>query len=100
VTERRVDKTRSPKTLWQANVSDHFNAKGTPVFKAMANMPPRDHWPHGIYGFDIMRSEVADWLCKQPECRQEIFNWARRIGAITYDLPSHTWRGVNFNDKA
>jgi len=65
----------------------------------MSKMAHLDHWPRG-HVFDIMRSEVAAWLIDQPECRQEVFNWARRLGAIEYDLDSGTWRGIYyFNGK-
>jgi len=79
-------------------VSGHyFNPKMTPMFRAVSKMPPCDHWPHGSgYGFDIMRSEVCQWLIAQPEARQELFNWCKRIGAITYDVETHTWRGVEW----
>jgi hypothetical protein len=63
--------------------------------EAAARMPPLTHWPSGQC-FDIMRSEVAAWLSRQPALRQEIFNLCRRNGAITYDLETRQWRGVEW----
>jgi hypothetical protein len=67
--------------------------------KAAAKMPPLPHWSH--QGFDVMRSEVCKWLIAQPELRQELFNWAKRHGVITFDTETHCWRGVQWpNDTA
>jgi hypothetical protein len=55
-------------------------------------MPLLEHFKRGR-PFDIAESDVADWLCQQPELRQELFNWCKRIGAITYD--NGQWRGAN-----
>jgi len=46
-------------------------------------MPLLDHHRHGR-PFNIMESDVAAWLCEQPEIRQEIFNYYKRAGAIVY----------------
>jgi hypothetical protein len=46
-------------------------------------MPALRHFHRGR-PFDIMESEVAAWLCDQPELRQEIFNWCKRLGCILY----------------
>ena len=61
-------------------------------------MPPLTHWPNDGYGFDIMRSDVVDWMCQQPELRQWLFNLVRNAGAITYDLETRTWRGVAWTE--
>jgi hypothetical protein len=42
--------------------------------QAASRMPPLCHWPGDGNGFDIMASDVADWLVAQPEIRQEVFN--------------------------
>jgi hypothetical protein len=67
---------------------------------AAAKMPPLPHWPADGRGFDIMASEVCDWLCAQAEIRQAVFNGARKCGAIEYDVESKRWAGVNFNGAA
>ncbi len=59
-------------------------------------MPPLSHWPELGYGFDIMHSDVADWLWQQPEIRQALFNFVKNSGVITYDVESRCWRGVSW----
>jgi len=54
-------------------------------------MPVLDHFHKGR-PFDIMQSDVAAWLARQPEIRQEMFNYCKRIGAIVYE--GGKWRGV------
>ena len=44
--------------------------------------------------FDIMRSEVAAWLCEQPSIRQYAFDIAHAAGVIVYDAGTGEWRGV------
>jgi len=59
-------------------------------------MPPLSHWPDDGHGFDIMRSDVVDWMCNQKELRQALFNFVKNSGVITYDLESRCWRGVEW----
>jgi hypothetical protein len=47
--------------------------------------------------FDIDQSEVVNWLVRQPEIRQSMFNHFKDLGAIIFDGESRTWRGVNFS---
>jgi hypothetical protein len=54
-------------------------------------LPVLRHFQPG-QSFDIMRSDVAAWLCDQPEIRQEVFNIFKRHGAIVYE--DGRWRGV------
>lgn len=51
--------------------------------------------PHHIEGepFNIKRSKVVDWLCAQPEVRQQVFNFYKNSGAIQYY--KGRWRGAN-----
>ena len=44
-------------------------------------------------GFNIMQSEVAEFLTSLPEVRQKLFDMASRKGFIQYDPQSQTWRG-------
>jgi hypothetical protein len=74
-----------------------YRHKITPPLKAAAKMPPLNHWPN--QDFDIMQSEVAEWLCQQPEIRQEVFNWCKLRGAITYDLHEKRWRGIAWQES-
>jgi hypothetical protein len=66
----------------------------SPAMKAAARMPALTHWPNEGHGFNIMRSEVCDWLVARPEIRQLVFNLAKSAGAIQYDITSRTWRGI------
>jgi hypothetical protein len=68
--------------------------RASPALQAASRMPPLNHWPG--HSFDIMRSEVAQWLCDQPELRQELFNWCKHRGIITFDLETRRWRGVEW----
>ena len=51
---------------------------------------------HSVPGeeFDVMRSEVAEWLCSLPEVRQRVFDRAKDARLIVYDGESGTWRGA------
>lgn len=46
--------------------------------------------------YNIMESEVAEWLCKQPEIRRKIFSFAKQKKLIVYDPEKGTWKGVNY----
>jgi hypothetical protein len=70
--------------LWLRTAMHSRNGRPpSPAFKAAAEMPALRHFHRGR-PFDIMESEVAAWLCDQPELRQEIFNWCKRLGCILY----------------
>ncbi len=47
--------------------------------------------------FDICKSEVVQWIMKQPEVGQKVFDMAKNKGLIEYDPDSKTWRGVDYN---
>jgi hypothetical protein len=70
----------------------------SPAFKAAAKMPVLDHY-HPGQPFDFMRSDVAEWLLAQPEIRQEMFNWMKRLKAILYVdgrwIGADTYRELN-----
>ena len=57
--------------------------------------------PHSVKGddgeFNIMQSKAAEWLCRQPEVRQYIFDAARETGSIEYDKELGEWRGVDWD---
>jgi len=76
-----------------------MNRKVGPALRTAANMPPRIHWPRHRCDFDIMRSEAVQWLIAQPEIRQWIFNMVKHAGAITFDIESRTWRGVEWQQS-
>ena len=58
-------------------------------------MPPLAHSAPG--GFDIMASDVVDWLVSQPTVRQKIFDLARSSNLIAFDQVSRKWQGKNYN---
>ena len=62
----------------------------------MSMMPPTAHNIPKDQPFDIMQSDVAEWLISQPEVRQMIFDKAGIYGAITYDAKTGKWVGVNY----
>ena len=43
--------------------------------------------------FDIMNSEVAEWLCSQPAVRQYLFDAAKELKVIVFDQETGTWSG-------
>ena len=55
-------------------------------------MPPLKHQPYDE--FDIMASEVADYLVKIPSVRQKLFDMANSKGFIVYDPVTKTWKGA------
>ena len=60
------------------------------------NMPPLYHTlPDGQ--FDIMKSEVVNYLVRIPEIRQKIFDMAMNHGVIQYDPYTRIWKGVNWD---
>jgi hypothetical protein len=72
----------------------HTNSRET-ALAAARKMPLIDHFRRGE-PFDIMRSKVCEWLCQQPEIRQDLFNHFRRSGAIVY--VDGQWRGADSAD--
>ncbi len=74
--------------------------KPNPALEKAKRMPALSHWPQSGDGFDIMASQVVDWLCAQPECRQALFNCVKNSGVITYDVQSRCWRGIAWNGSA
>ena len=69
----------------------HSTTDGESALKAAAQMPLLHHYVHGRR-FDIMQSDVAAWLCDQPEIRQFVFNFCKRHGAVVWD--NGNWRGA------
>ena len=65
---------------------------------AARRMPPLPHFVHGR-PFNIMESQAAEWLSRQPEIRQRIWNDAKKDGAIFLDPSTGMWRGVAYDDK-
>lgn len=58
-------------------------------------MPRLKHWPDKSRPFSRERSEVIQWLIRQPEIQQLIFALAHENKLIRYDSATETWVGVN-----
>lgn len=64
----------------------------THALRKAAEMPPLAHrQPDG--SFDLERSEAVQWLIKQPEILNHVFDTCRNAGAIVFE--NERWRGVN-----
>lgn len=66
------------------------------MYGAMRGMPELSHWPGREAGeaFDMMKSEVVEWLVGLVEVRQHIFDVARDGGRVIFDEGTRKWRGV------
>lgn len=68
----------------------------------LRKMPPLRHRIDGE-PYDIMKSEVMDWIVKQPEVRQWLYDKvADKTGGrmpefIKYDSEKGTWQGVDYD---
>ncbi len=45
--------------------------------------------------FDITKSEVAQWLIKQPEAMQIVLSGATASGHIVYNPDTGKWKGMD-----
>lgn len=62
------------------------------ALRKAAEMPPLKHrLPDGT--FDLDRSEAVQWLIKQPEILNHVFDMCRNAGAIVFE--NERWRGIN-----
>lgn len=65
------------------------------AYSCAAEMPPLHHkWKGEPY--DVMESEVVEWLVEQPEVRERVFYEARQSGMIEYDRETGEWVGSDF----
>lgn len=68
---------------------------------ATKKMPPLRHSMPGKR-FDIIHSEVAQWLCTQPSIMQYVFDkissYSGEKQLIRYDPQSGMWQGVDSVD--
>lgn len=55
---------------------------------------------HSIPGapFDIRKSEVVQWLVKNPDILNYIWNNIKNSGAVVFDSKSGKWQGVDYDD--
>lgn len=56
-------------------------------------MPPLRHKVGEVY--DVRRSEVAQWLVKQPDIMEKLVGMAKSKGVIVYDPDTGTWKGAD-----
>lgn len=73
--------------------------KGIPKqLECVKSMPELKH-KVGDGEFDITKSEVVQWLIRQPDVLKCLFDTVRRHGyvdqVIVYDAENGTWRGVD-----
>ena len=61
--------------------------------EAIKRMPPKYHRLPGNE-FDILKSEVCDFMMKMPEVRQYVFNTFKNC--MEYDPVTHQWHGKNY----
>lgn len=66
--------------------------------KAAEYMPPLRH-SIPDEPFDIKESEVARWLCSQPDIMQYVFDEAHSKKLIKYEKNGF-WRGVEWGPEA
>ena len=55
---------------------------------------------HSIPGqeFEIQNSEVVQWLIKQPEVLNYVWNNIKNSGAVTYNADTGCWRGIEYEN--
>ncbi len=64
----------------------------TEFYDTIATMPPLPHsQPDG--SFDLMESEVLEWIVSRPEVRQWLFAKLNAEGAIVFDPATRKWKG-------
>jgi hypothetical protein len=58
-------------------------------------MSPLAHWPDRTRPFDIARSQVVEWLTRQPDVLQWLFQTVQTRKLILFDRRSRTWHGAD-----
>lgn len=71
--------------------------------ECLKKMPPLAHSKKGK-SFDIMKSDVVNWMVTQPEVRQWLFDkvtdkTGRNPEFIKYNSDTHTWQGIDYDDN-
>ena len=59
-------------------------------------MPPLRHSIPG-QEFDIRKSEVMQWMLKNPATWNYIWNNIKQSGAVEYNPATGTWQGVDYD---
>lgn len=71
--------------------------KHSPLWDVAKSMPPLRHSIPGK-PFDISESDAVQWLMRQPEIQQMVFNAVRNQGSIVYDPDTGAWQGIEHDD--
>lgn len=72
------------------------NSKVSKLLDVAKTMPPLYHTiPNEM--FDIEKSEVVQWLIKQPDILNYVVNRIKSSGLIIYDSQSGVWEGVDYD---
>jgi hypothetical protein len=58
-------------------------------------MPSLSHHPDRSVPFDLSRSEVIQWLIRQPGIQQIVFDIVKEGKLIWFDEETGKWQGVN-----
>jgi hypothetical protein len=58
------------------------------------DMPPLRHKVGDQY--DVTKSEVAKWLCSQPEIMEYVVGRMNAAGFITFDPETRLWTGIDY----
>ena len=64
---------------------------------AARHMPPLVHNTSGEK-FDIRKSQVMQWLLKNPDILNYLWDHVRQSGNVVYDSNTGTWQGVDYCD--
>lgn len=62
--------------------------------QVVEKMPPLKHRAQGT-DFNIIKSEVVQWLIKQPEVLQYLFDYINNTHLINYNSETGTWQGID-----
>ena len=65
------------------------------AYACASMMPPLYHKSPG-QNYDVMDSEVVDWLIEQPSVRERVFYEAKQSKLIEYDAEDGVWIGVDW----
>ena len=61
----------------------------------LKKMPPLQHSITGT-DYDVRKSKAVQFMIRQPEIMQKIFNMAMNHKVIQYDPISGKWKGVDY----
>lgn len=82
-------------------ISKKYSNSELMFLEVVRKMPPLYH-KMPDEDFDINKSEVVEWLMKQPEIKQFIFekasNRSDKLKPMKYNHTICKWQGVDYND--